>query len=284
MGGIGSGRSKGATNAVEELLAAKFRNDRTAVSAQLSLLTIEHAGGRSLMSAEHLDSLTSQVVSHLGWTVHDAVANPRERLGDIRVDTAVGAPFWIEVKAQTMKERFADITQADFIREGTDFLRSYAREEPRFDSAVTGDLREQLGMDVAMLHGARWSLQDLWIADLALLVDDRKKGRAGATDGTGLHDFLRRKYFLQFCKEGARIVRLDDLGPVRDMLAGSTMFTNLKMTNSGNVASIQISAGEQPAHGSTDFTYHVGYRNAPGRHKLHEHAIARSTDLATFTA
>ena len=282
MGGEGSGRSKSATDAVERLLAAKFVNDTNEIATQLGVLRDARKSGTSLMDADDLDSLTSKVVAHLAWNVDTAVANPRDKLGDVRADLLGGGSNWIEVKAQTMKPRFADITQADFIREGTDFLRSYTRSEPRFDSVIDSELREQLELDSPMTHGASWKPEDLWLADLALLVNDMKKKRARATNVAGLHTFLGQKYFLQFCKEGARIIRLDQLAPVLDILGGKSMHTNLKLTNSGNVASVQISAGSEPGHGSTDFTYHVGYKNAPGRHKLHDHAISRSKDLVIF--
>lgn len=283
MGGEGSGKSKGATNAVEELLAAKFRGDTASIAEQLKVLAGEFKNGTSRMSPSDLDSLTTKILGHLSWTVVDAEAGPRDRLGDVRVDLTDGSKCWIEVKAQTMKPKFADITQADFVREGTDFLRSYAQHDNAFGSIIPASLREELNLDAAMLHGTSWGLADLWLADLALLVDDKKKQRAGATTISGLKLFLQKKYFLQFCMEGARIVRLDQLAPISDIINGKAMHTKLKLSNSGNVASVQVRAGAAPSWGATDFTYHVGYKNAPGRHKLHDHAISRSNSLVVFT-
>ena len=35
-------------------------------------------------------------------------------------------------------------------------------------------------------------------------------------------------------------------------------------------------------YGGVDFTYHIGYANAPGRHKLHARALTRSMVTAEY--
>jgi len=281
MGGEGSGKSKRATDAVERLLAAKLESNGSRIEDELLILDEEYRRGASNMSSSSLDSLSSQVVEHLDWSVRSATASPSDGLGDVRVNLAGGEKVWIEIKAQTKKRRFGDITQADFIREGTDFLRQYANREPDFDCLVTGELRYELEIDIGLSEYSDWTLEDLWLADLLLLVNDKKKRSAGATTSSGLRKFVAKKFFLQFCEEGARLIRFDKLGPIADVLAGEPIYAKLKLSNK-SVASIQVSAGSPPSHASTDFTYHVGYNGAPGRHKLHNCAVSRSKDLILF--
>lgn len=282
MGGEGSGRSRGATDAIERLLAAKFRSDKIDAGRQLTTLASEFKMKRSLISADDLDSLTDQVVAQCGWDVSDAKASPRDALGDVKVDTRDIGTRWIELKSQTKKKFFGDITQADFVRDGTDFLRAYATIEPEFSDLIVDELRLALELDAPMTTAATWQLPVLWMADLGLLVNGKKKKRAGATSPAALNTFLQKKYLLHICMEGARLVRLDNLRPITELLSGGTLHTKLKLTNKGNVASIQVAANRVPAHNTTDFTYHVGYLNAPGRHKLHNAAFNGSIDLMIF--
>jgi hypothetical protein len=64
-------------------------------------------------------------------------------------------------------------------------------------------------------------------------------------------------------------------------MSGEKCFAVLKTSNK-SVASVQIGVGEPPAIGRTVFTYHIGYSNAPGRHKLHDFAISSSTAVKVF--
>lgn len=203
-------------------------------------------------------------------------------MADIKVDAHEIGPRWIELKSQTKKKSFGDITQADFIRDGTDFLRAYAANELEFSDLIVDELRLALELDAPMSIGAGWQLPVLWMADLGLLVNDEKKKRAGATSQAGLSRFLEKKYLLHICLEGARLVRLDNLRPIAQLLDGGTLHTKLKLTNKGNIASIQVAANRTPAHNTTDFTYHVGYLNALGRHKLHNAAFDGSEGLQIF--
>ena len=279
MGGEGSGQSRRATNAVEELIAAHFRADKHAALQQRKVLADEHSLGTSNMSTVQLESIAARVVKYLAWEVEDAEAGPKDGLGDIKVSLADGQVRWIEVKAQTKKKNFADITQADFIRDSTDFLHALYLSNKKFAKAVPRSLARQLEFDRPIRGMLKWTLEDQWIADLALLVNDSKKTAAGVETPADLRVFIQNKYFLQICMAGARLVRMDKLAPIDAMLRGAKINTHVKLTNRANVVSVQLAAGREPATGTTEFTYHLGYVGALGRHKLHNAAIADSKDI-----
>lgn len=280
MGGYGSGRSRDATEAVERLLAALLRNDQDDVKVQVAELNIAYRVGKSKMPGTKVRALLTEVCASLDWDVRDARAKPSDHLGDVRVVLSTGEIRWIEVKAQTKKARFADITQADYVRDDTDFLRRFDKVNHEFKMKIDPNLRIALKLDRAMTELDAWSLESLWIADLALISSVQKKKDARISNQHEIVSFLQRKYLLQLCMEGVRYVRLDQLGPVDAVLKGSDMEIVVR-ENQCSTAVIQISAGNSPGRATTDFTYHVGYKNsiAPGRHKLHNYAITRSPGL-----
>lgn len=280
MGGHGSGRSRDATEAVERLLAALLRNDMDDVKVQVAELNIAHRVGKSRMSGSKVRALLTKVCASLAWDVRDARAKPTDNLGDVRVVLSTGEVRWIEVKAQTKKSRFADITQADYVRDDTDFLRRFDKVNHEFKMKIGSDLRIALQLNRAITEIDSWSLESLWIADLALIDSIQKKKDARVANQGEIASFLQRKYLLQVCMEGARYVRLDQLGPVDALLRGSNMEIVVR-ENQGSTAVIQISAGHSPGRATTDFTYHIGFKNsdALGRHKLHNYALIRSPGL-----
>ena len=277
----GSGLSKGATDAVEEMLAARLRSDAPTIKKQIKILDKAYESDQSWMTGKRVFDLVDQTCEFLSLAVSDARANPRDHLGDIPIDISDGSKLWIEVKGQTKKARFRDITQADYVREGTDFLRKYARLNPNFNNLIVGNLRLELSLDDGVASLKSWDLESLWVADLALLVDEEKRRRAGVHLSADLPKFLKKKYLFHLCMEGARLVRLDKLNSVKKVMSGEKFYTVLKTSNK-SVASVQIAVGEPPATGRTAFTYHVGYDNAPGRHKLHDFALTSSADVKIF--
>jgi len=279
MGGKGSGQSRRATNAVEELIAAVFRDDKREVLVQRNALAEEHSLGTSNMSSVELESIAKKVVKHLAWDVQGAEANPKDGLGDIKVLLTDGQERWIEVKAQTKKQNFSDITQADYIRDSTDFLQALYGENREFAKSVPRNLARQLEFDRPKASVLNWSLEDQWIADLALLVNSSKKAAAGVASPATLRVFIQKKYFLQICMAGARLVRMDRLAPVDAMLSGAKLKAHVKLTNRANRVSVQLAAGKEPVTGTTEFTYHLGYVGALGRHKLHNVSISGSKDV-----
>ena len=279
MGGQGSGQSRRATNAVEQLVAAQLRGDNRTVLLQRKILAMEHNLGTSYMSSPQLEGIAVKIANHLKWDVKDAQANPADCLGDIKVWLRGGQMRWIEVKAQTKKKSFADITQADYIRDSTDFLQALYASNEEFAKAVPRELARQMEFSKPNSKLLKWELEDQWIADLALLVSGEKKAAAGVFSPADLRVFIQNKYLLQICMAGARFVRLDKLPPVDAILRGAKLMSHIKTTNRANVVSVQLSAGSEPTTGTTQFTYHLGYTGALGRHKLHNAAIGNSEDV-----
>ena len=277
----GSGQNKDVTNAVEKILAAQFRGDASTVRDQIKIIDSAHKLNKSYLTGSQVHKLIKKVCSHLSLAVKDAQPSPSDHLGDVCVTLDDDSKLWIELKSQTKKLRFRDITQADYVREGTDFARKYALLDPKFNRLIVGDLRVELKIDSRDTSLKNWQLSDLWVADLALLEDGRKRKRAGVVDPSDLGEFLKRKYLLHICAEGARMVRLDNLEPIRSVLAGSPLLVTLKTSNL-SVAALQVSVDDEIINGRTAFTYHFGYKNAPGRHKLHDLSIASSSKLIVF--
>jgi hypothetical protein len=281
MGGKGSGRSREATNAVEDLLAAVLRGDADAMRSSVRKIDVAKHRGASGMTGARVSSLMQQVGTSLHFTVRDAVANPPEHLGDIRVLLADGAKVWIEVKGQTKKRNFADITQADYVRDGTDFLRAYAATNPSFNGLIKGGLRSDLALDQKLSFTKGWNLHDLWMADLALLETETKKSRAGVRTPQDLAKFMDEKYLVQLSMAGVRYLKIAQLRPVVALRAGGAMFVEVDTSSTAKAAAIRVGVGAAPGRNTTDFTYHVGYKDvdAPGRHKLHDLALSGSPHL-----
>jgi hypothetical protein len=277
----GSGLSKLATDAVEKMLAARLRSDAPTIKEQMKILDRAYKSDQSWMTGKRVFDLVDQTCEFLSLDVSDAQVNPSDHLGDVFIKMSDGSKLWIEVKGQTKKERFRDITQADYVREGTDFLRKYARLNPKFNQLIVGNLRLELLLDKNADSLKSWDLEGLWVADLALLVDEERRSRAGVHSSADLPKFLKKKYLFHLCMEGARIVRLDQLKSVKAVLSGEKFHTVLNTSNQ-SVASVQVAVGEPPRLGRTAFTYHVGYNNAPGRHKLHDVTITSSEDVKVF--
>lgn len=285
MGGYGSGKSRDATEAVERLLAAILRDDRSSVSHEVGELDIAHRTGASKMSGRKILVLLQRASESLAFDAVDAEAQPKDHLGDVKVTLRSGEARWIEVKAQTKKEKFGQIVEADYVRDGTDFLRRFDSVSEEFNTRMNPELRLALELDRPMASLHSWTLEELWTADLALLDTETKKKQAKVSEASDLHTFLERKYILHLCMNGVRYVRLDNLGPIKEMAGGATIRWNIK-SNSGSTAAVQVSAGREPSHSTTDFTYHVGFKNsnAAGRHKMHDVAWRTSVNVKQFEA
>ena len=284
MGGFGSGRSRNATDAVELLVAAVLRQDAAETQRIVVSLDAAKRRGASGMSGASVLRLLNQVNGRLALSVRDAKANPSEHLGDVKVSLTDGGTIWIEVKGQTKKDRLSQVTEADYVRDGTDFLRAYAKSDASFNSRIKPKLRNQLELDKPLTFTNSWSLADLWFADLALLETEAKKSRAGVKTPNDLAKFMNTKYLLHVSREGARYLRISELRPVLAYQAGGKFVTELA-TNRASTALVRVAVGGTPGRSTTDFTYHVGYKNvdAAGRHKLHNYAIQQSSMLTVLT-
>lgn len=284
MGGKGSGRSRKATDAVELLLAAAARGDSDSIEKCVAKIDVAKRHGASLMTGARVSRLMQQACSKLKFDAEDAVANPPEHLGDICVSLRNGTRVWIEVKGQTKKKEFAAITQADYVRDGTDFLRRYAKVNPHFDRLVSGQLRRDLALDDALTFTAEWELADLWMADLALLESEPKKRRANVRTPADLARFMNEKYLVHLSMEGVRYLKISELRPVIALQSGAKCKIELDTSSASKVAAIRVAAGIPPGHSTTDFTYHIGYKDsqAAGRHKLHNIAVSTSPHLVVI--
>lgn len=284
MGGRGSGRSRKATDAVELLFAAVARGDSDSVAKCVAKIDVAKRHGASMMTGARVSRLMQQACSKLMFDASEAVANPPEHLGDICVSLRSGKRVWIEVKGQTKKKEFAAITQADYVRDGTDFLRRYANVNPTFDRLISGQLRRDLALDDALTFTADWDLADLWMADLALLESESKKMRANVRTPADLTRFMNEKYLVHLSMEGVRYLKISELRPVIALHSGDEIKIELDTASSSKVAAIRVAAGITPRHSTTDFTYHIGYKTsqAAGRHKLHNIALSMSPHLVVI--
>lgn len=284
MGGEGSGRSRSATDAVELLLAAILRNDKPEIDKCIKKLDVARKHGASKMAGAKIFRLLRLAATQLAFEVSDAVANPGEHLGDLKVSLGDGSSVWIEVKGQTKKQRFADITQADYVRDGTDFLRAMFQNNADFSRLFDAGLRDELGIDAPLTFTRDWSLADLWMADLALLENETKKMRAGVRTPRDLTRFMEAKYLVHLTMEGVRYLKIANLRPVAALKQGQSLHVELDTRSKSKVAAIRLAVGCKPGNRSTDFTYHIGYKNslAPGRHKLHSFALSEASNIAVF--
>jgi hypothetical protein len=158
---------------VEEMLAARLRGDANAIQEQIKIIDRAYKAGLSYMRGKRVFSLIDKTCNYLSLEVLDAQANPSDGLGDVCITLKNGSKLWVEVKGQTKKERFRDITQADYVREGTDFAKKFARLNPAFDTLILENLRTEVALDDGAASIKNWELADLWVADLALLVSEK---------------------------------------------------------------------------------------------------------------
>ena len=260
----GSGLANTTTAAIEHLLAdvleqhpgekwrlvlqEELRADRCGVDPEILYMNF-----RSLRDQHFAD-------------IVDATSQPPDHGGDIHFIRTDGTFGWIEIKAQTKKASHRDITQADFVRDGTSFLnRIYFTSE-----VVRQSLPDSLVTDLKLVDEpqvSNWTLSDLFLADLALVSDSSHRQLVGLEAVEDLHSFLEQKYFLQITQQGMRLVPFTRIPIVSALMAGHQIEPVFKTSNK-NALSIQIVFDSQ-----TVFTYHLGYANAPGRHKLHSAAL-----------
>lgn len=272
----GSGLSSFTAAAVENLLAATLRDDLEDVSDQMRALQPEYKLGRCGIAPEEIVQLISLAVDELGLDVTHAVAQPLDGLGDVRATLTDGTKLWFEVKAQTKKGRFADLTQADWVRDETDLICWLANEDTSLANQLPQWVRMALEVSQPDTYFAGWSRNSLWLADMALITNRSVRERAGIISEANLQDFLSRKYVLHLTREGVRIIRLDAVAPIAASLTGSSMDVRLNFDNQ-TAASIAISCPGPAIHGSVHFTYHVGYASGVlGRHKMHARSLSEA--------
>ena len=229
-------------------------------------------------------NLIEEAVNELQLDVTDADAQPGDGLGDVRATSLDGTRYWFEVKAQTTKDRFRELTQADWVRDETDFLRWIVMREPTTDLRLPYWARERFLVDDADNYFEGWDRDSLWMADLALLVNRDARKRAGVYLPGDLIDFFRNKYLLHLTREGVRVSRLDTLAPAASYYDGEQPQVSLNFDNQAAV-SIALRCPGRPRRGSTHFTYHVAYpTRVLGRHKLHSLSVDEATPTLEIVA
>jgi hypothetical protein len=271
----GSGFANASAAAIEELLAAALRGDHHEMDVQRELLRYERSLDRCGMDPDIIVRLVAQAVDELGLGVQDAMAQPLDGLGDVRGVLEGGSFAWFEVKAQTKKDRFADLTQADWVRDETDLLRWIFDHEPDFASRLPPWVADLLVIEDSEGYFGGWTRDPLWLADMALVTSRESRLRAGIDSMSALRDFLDRKFVVHLTREGIRIVRLSLLGPVAGVLAGEPVAMNINYANR-TAASIAFASPGPLARGRVQFTYHLGYPSrVVGRHKMHAVSLAQ---------
>jgi hypothetical protein len=271
----GSGLANTSAAAVEDLLAAVLRSDGADIEVQRDRLQHECSIDRCGMDSDVIVDLVIQAADQLDLRVRDAVAQPLDGLGDVRVSLRDGSFTWFEVKAQTKKDRFADLTQADWVRDETDLLRWLFHDDRRFAERLPRWVADLLTVADPRRYFSGWDRDSLWLADMALVASRGARLRAGLDSMAALHEFLDRKFVVHLTREGIRIVRLSLLGPVASVLAGNPVSMQFNYANQTAV-SIALASPGPADRGAVQFTYHLGYPSGViGRHKMHAVSLAR---------
>ena len=271
----GSGLANRNTKLIEELFAAILEDDRSGVKFKRREIDREYEKDQSGLSGKAVAHALSSIANDLGMTFDEVTAHPEDNGGDVKAASS-GFPTWFELKAQTKKASFADLTQADYVRDGTDFLRKYLLGNAKALKYISAQTASEIGLGSGIDVDDRWSIQDLHVADLCLLTSKNSRVKVGVNKPSDLSDFAARKFILQLTQQGARLIKLSEMGPISDILEQKFPSILLKTSNR-NELSIQMEY-----ESGVDFTYHIGYKNAPGRHKLHARALSRSLITAEF--
>lgn len=266
----GSGLANVSAAAVEDLLAAVLRSDDADVEVQRDRLQYECSIDRCGMDPDVIVDLVVVAAAGLGLDVADAFAQPLDRLGDVKAVLADGQPVWFEVKAQTKKDRFGDLTQADWVRDDTDFLRWLFHHDVGFANAMPRSVAAFLRVPRPETYFQGWDRDLLWLADMGLVSSRADRERTGVRTTADLIDFLDQKFVVHLTREGIRIVRLSLLTPVAAVLAGTPAAVSLNYANQ-TAASIALACPGPTGHGRVHFTYHLyDYPTGViGRHKMH---------------
>lgn len=274
----GSGLANVSAAAIEDLLAAALRDDTAEVDVQRERLRYECSIDRCGMDPDVIVRLVTQAVDQLDLDVNDAVAQPLDRLGDVRASLRGGSFAWFEVKAQTKKDRFAELTQADWVRDETDLLRWLFHNDWQFAAHLPQWVASLLTVADPRSYFGGWDRDSLWLADMALVPSRVARHQAGIDSKMALREFLDRKFVMHLTREGVRIVRLALLGPVASVLAGSAVAMQMNYANQ-TAACIAFASPGPVDRGKIQFTYHVGYPSGVvGRHKMHAVSLARGPD------
>lgn len=278
----GSGLVNTTTEIIEDMLAAALCGDEGTVLRCEKRLLLEVASGRCGMSPDTVVRLIRDVAASLGAPFEDAVPRPLDRLGDIRARRPDGTSIWIELKAQTMKDRFAQITEADWVRDDTDFLRWMRHNDKDFRRRLPSSIADLLDVDDPTSYFKNWDRDSLWMADMALVSSRVVREGSGIKSPKDLRSFMSKKYIVHLTRQGVARIALTEVTPIAGVLRGDAV--NFDFIDSNQTAvSVALASGVTPGRGRTQFTYHVGYPSGVfGRHKMHAVSLLGASDRHEF--
>lgn len=272
------------TNAVEELAAAIFVSDEAAIRKYERVLRGERQANRLRIPPSQLVRWLREIAEGLGLDVRRASKMGSGQPGDIELVLDTGEIQYVELKSQTTKRRWSEITQADWVNDETDALRYLVWTDSEFRALLPSAVRRALTLPDPQAYFSTWSFADLWMADILGRCSLAERAVTGMPTPGDMDDLIERKYFLHISQQGARLAHYRDLGPIRDFRAGLEVEYGFK-DNPASLVAVQVAIGGTPSHGTTDFTYHVGYGGGKvHRHKLHHYALARSVFSVTATS
>jgi hypothetical protein len=275
----GSGLANLTTRAIEDMWSGALADDQEFFHDAVSEHRRQELRGRSGIETAELATAIVQAVKSLNLDVASSTPRPLDGLGDVRCLLRSGELIWFELKAQTTKPRFGDITQADWVRDDTDFVRYASLHERVVRSALPPWAIEILNVDQPDEYFSGWDFNGLWAADMCLLSNRTKREVAGVRRPADLVRFAERKVLVQIAQPGIRMVPFASIAPIKAVLDGSAVDRQFVKANQSAI-SIQLSSPGRAGRGTTNFAYHVAYpSNVLGRHKMH----AISIDLSPKT-
>jgi len=260
------------------MLAARLRGDTGEMADQRHVLDGEVRMGRCGMAPALISTLLDEACQRLGLPVVDAIDQPPGRLGGLRAPRGGGSHVWFEVKAQTKKDRFEDVTQADWVRDATDLLRWLYVYEGEFADRLPPWLQQQLAVDDPATYFAGWDAKSLWLADMSLIPSAEARNRVGLQTVKDLEFLLGRKYLVHLTRQGLRVIPMRSVKPIAGVLGGAPVEMRFNYSNQ-TAACVHLSSPGPTTRGSIHFTYHFGYPKGPvGRHKMHATSLTDCAD------
>lgn len=255
--------------AIEELFAARLEGSPTRARRARADISSEHGFGNCGITVAQADSWIQRIVGRLALGPNSSARLSPFTHADVRTQLASGETRWFEVKAQTNKS-FDQVTEADWIRDRSDFLAELARVDRRYSRHLTPRLRRWLADGYTSATG--WSLDDLLLADIAGLPTAAKRSGVGVHTPHHLGQYINAKSLLQVTRTGARLCRLDQIAPVALLLGGGTWSYALRTNRRGRGLWITSSNATRPL-----FSYNLYPADLIGRHKLHARSLVGVT-------
>jgi len=279
----GSGLANVTTRAIEEMWAASLLLDQDEFNRARRELETQRERGRCGVDVQKLVVCIGRAVRSLGLNVLSAIPHFLDGLGDVRCQLRSGEYMWFEIKAQTTKPRFSDITQADWVRDDTDFVKHLAASHKTIHTTLPPWAAEQLHVANPTQYFGSWTSSQLWAADMCLLSSRTKREVAGVQTASDLMSFARRKILVQIAQPGIRLIRFYEIAPIAAALSGAPV--DMKMTKANHSAiSIAIASPGRIGRGATNFTYHIAYPSMVlGRHKMHAVSLDTPTKYKEYS-